>query len=205
MTFRTKISIALATIATVIAVPASASAHVVVRPNEVNVAAYQTFTVSVPNEKENLTTSVRIVIPDGVNNATPTVKPGWEIETKKTGDKVTEISWTGGAIPVGQRDDFTFSAQAPDKQSTIIWKAYQKYEDGTTVAWDQKPTDKQGDEDGAKGPYSATDVVNDLKADESAGSSDDSEESSANVTGAYALAGVALAVAVISLTIKKRS
>jgi len=204
MSIRSKITLTLATAAAIVLVPASASAHVTVKPVEANVAAYQTFTVSVPNEKDNLTTAVRLLVPEGVNNATPTVKPGWEINTQKTGDRVIEISWTGGAIPVGQRDDFTFSAQVPEKESTIQWKAYQTYENGTTVAWDQAPTAEHGEEGGDKGPYSETKIINDLKAD---GVADATETlaSSGNVTGAYALAGVALAVALISLTIKRRN
>jgi uncharacterized protein YcnI len=35
----------------------------VVKPNEVKVAAFQTFTMGVPNEKEIPTTAIRLVIP----------------------------------------------------------------------------------------------------------------------------------------------
>ena len=87
-------------LATVIAVanPGLALAHVVVTPNEALTGAYETFTTSVPNEKDIPVTGVRLVIPDAIESVTPTVKPGWEIQTKKSGDKVTEINWTGGTI-----------------------------------------------------------------------------------------------------------
>lgn len=203
MNIRNKLILLAVTAVGVLALPASASAHVVVSPKEVNVAAYQTFTVSVPNEKDNAVTGVRVVIPDGVNGGMPTVKPGWEAAVKKDGDKVTEIAWTGGVIPTGQRDDFSFSAQAPEKESTLQWKAYQTYEDGTEVSWDQDPSKSKDEEGGNAGPYSTTAVVNDLKKDTAATSGDAAK--SGNATGAYALAGVALAVALVSLTIKKRS
>src|SRR4029078_6241590 len=94
-----------------------ASAHVVVKPNEVGAAAFQTFTVGVPVEKESPTVGLRLVIPEGVKYVSPNVKPGWKIDIKKQGEGedavVTEITWTGGEIPSGQRDDFVFSAQAP--------------------------------------------------------------------------------------------
>jgi hypothetical protein len=51
-------------------------------------------------------------------------------------EEVKELIWMNGSIPVGQRDDFVFSAQAPADESTLVWKAYQTYADGTVVAWD---------------------------------------------------------------------
>lgn len=140
-----------------------AFAHVVVKPDTVGVSAFQTFTTGVPNEKDNPTTQIRLVIPDGLKEVSPTVKPGWKIDEKKDGDNVTEITWSGGQIPVGQRDDFTFSAQAPDKETTLAWKAYQTYSDGTVVSWDQTPDPNKKDDDSLT-PYSQTKVVNDLTA-----------------------------------------
>lgn len=159
-------------------------AHVVVRPNEVGVGAFQTFTVGVPVEKDVPTVGLRLVIPEGVGHVTPNVKQGWTIEIKteaegmkgdilNTGEeaprRVSEIIWTGGFIPAGQRDEFLFSAQVPAEETTIAWKAYQTYEDGEVVAWDTDPKtiseeteDKEGDH-AAKQPYSETKIVNDLQ------------------------------------------
>lgn len=144
-----------------------ASAHVVVKPASVGVAAFQTFTMGVPVEKDITTTGLRLVIPDGLKYVSPNVKPGWSVSVKKEGEgedaHVTEISWTGGSIPSGQRDDFVFSAQAPAKEGELHWKAYQTYADGSIVTWDQEPKDER-DDDSAGGPYSVTKVVNDLNA-----------------------------------------
>lgn len=153
---------ALGTLAIVLIIPATAAAHVAIQPAQVSTAAYQTFTTSVPNEKDIAVTSVRLTIPLGLADVTPTVKPGWAIDTLKNENTTTEITWSGGVIPAGQRDDFTFSAQAPAKPTTLQWKAYQTYEDGTTVAWDQKPTAGQDDDSGNSGPYSQTKVVDTL-------------------------------------------
>lgn len=150
-------------LATVIAIasPGLAFAHVVVTPNEALTGAYETFTTSVPNEKDIPVTGVRLVIPDTIESVTPTVKPGWEIQTKKTGDKVSEINWTGGMIAPELRDTFTFSAHMPATAGDINWKAYQTYQDGSVVSWDQQPAKEahgHSGEDESKGPYSTTTV-----------------------------------------------
>lgn len=177
----------------VLAAPASTFAHVVVKPSEALTGAYQTFTTSVPNEKDIPVTGVRLVVPDAVESITPTVKQGWNIETKKDGEKVTEISWTGGTIAPELRDEFTFSAHLPAEAGDIHWKAYQTYQDGSVVAWDQKPAEDQGHEsaDESKGPYSTT-VVSD-EANEA-----DEAQSSLNVLP-YVISVVALGLAVFAL------
>lgn len=169
-----------------------ASAHVVVKPGEALTGTYETFTVSVPNEKDVPVTALRLVIPNGVESVTPTVKQGWEIQTKKAGDKVTEITWTGGTIDAGLRDEFSFSAQAPAKAGDVVWKAYQTYQDGVVVSWDQKPaTDhSQESEDETEGPYSTTKITNDIITTTT------TEDS--NAVGAYAIAGAAFALALIA-------
>lgn len=159
-------------------------AHVTVKPAEVGVGKYQTFNVSVPNEKQVATTGVRLVIPAGLEHVSPNVKPGWNVRIVKAGESmkgpvlntgevapdpetVTEIVWTGGSIPEGQRDDFFFSAKTPADAGELKWMAYQTYADGVTVAWDldknAQPKDASGVDDfSASGPYSVTKVVNDL-------------------------------------------
>ena len=125
----------------------------------------QTFTMNVPNEKDDSTVALRLIIPQGVKEISPNVKPGWTISLKKdgTGDdtKVTEIDWTGGSIPFGQRDEFSFSAQVPSKETTLQWDVYQVYQNGETIAWTHEPS-KNPEDDSAPPPHSLTKVVNDL-------------------------------------------
>lgn len=133
-------------------------AHVTVKPSEVTVASYQTFTVGVPVEKDIPTVSVKVLLPAGLESVTPYVKNGWKISA--TG---TEIVWTGGSIPAGQRDDFQFSAKTPAKEGHLIWKAYQTYSDGSVVAWDNAPAGGHDDMGAdALNPYSETHVMDDL-------------------------------------------
>jgi uncharacterized protein YcnI len=172
---------------------ASASAHVVVRPKEVGVAAFQTFTVGVPNEKDIPTVAVRLIIPEGLKHVSPNVKPGWTIDVKKEGEGeqvvVTEISWTGGSIPQEMRDAFDFSAQAPAEKTEIAWKAYQTYSDGTVVAWDQEPSEAEGST-----PYSTTTVVDDLEESAVAESEKESE-----MIGPFKKDNLPLAISVFAL------
>lgn len=152
-----------------------AFAHVIVTPHQVGIAATQDFTVNVPNEKDNPVVSVRLLMPDGLSSVVPNTVPGWTIDTKKKGSgdnaPITEIDWTGGSIPVGQRAEFIFQAQVPEKLTTLVWKAYQTYSDGTVVSWDIDPaamknvSDKQQDamaDKQNKGVYSTTQIINDL-------------------------------------------
>lgn len=136
----------------------AAFAHVVVKPNEVPTASFQTFTVSVPNEKDIPTTAVKLTIPDNLSHITPTQKTGWNIVADKKNDHAVTITWSGGHIDAGMRDDFSFSAQVPAKPTELQWKAYQTYADGTIVSWDKKTSD-QAHNDKNSGPFSVTKIV----------------------------------------------
>jgi len=161
-----------------------AQAHVTVKPAETGIATCQTFTVSVPVEKDLPTTGVRLSIPAGVTAVMPNAKAGWKIDlnyipadagaadhkdAERPRKQVTEIAWTGGVIPAGQRDEFVFSAKVPSVESTLQWKAYQQYQDGSVVAWERDPREPAaknaaGRSDFSKsGPFSQTKVVDDLK------------------------------------------
>ncbi len=154
-----------------------ASAHVVVRPDEVGVAAFQTFVVGVPSERDLSTIEVRLLLPDGLEFVTPTVKSGWKVDVKKhtlpDGDHPYEIAWSAGSVPGHFRDEFSFSARVPATPTSLGWKAYQKYSDGSVVSWDldssaTQPTKEDGSPDFSKvGPQSETAVIDDLTKDTS--------------------------------------
>ncbi len=187
--------------------PAMASAHVVVTPKTANIGERTTFNVSVPNEKDIDVTQVKLDIPSSLKGATPTVKPGWTIQVDKEGEGesavVRSITWTGGIIPAGQRDDFTFRSQVPAKPAQINWKAYQTYADGTVVSWDQPPSAKEKEaKDKTTGPYSVTKVIDDLAAKPAAAK--DSNLGS-NDTLPLALSVVAVVISVGGVLIRRKS
>jgi uncharacterized protein YcnI len=181
-----------------------ASAHVTVTPSGVGVGAWEHFSVGVPSERSVSTVGIRLVVPEGLAYVTPNVKPGWKIDTKKD-DKgnITEINWTGSEIPGGQRDEFQFSAKTPSDGGEIIWKAYQTYQDGSVVSWDNDPKaeqakDSEGKADFSKvGPYSVTKVSNDFANEEQTTVKEDEPSSKPAPTTVISIA--ALAVAIIAL------
>jgi uncharacterized protein YcnI len=192
------------------AVPAFA--HVVVKPSSVGVGERVSFVVSVPTEEDVPTVGLRLVIPSGLKSVRPNVKPGWTIKLTKSSEgeeaTVTEISWTGGNIPADQRDDFTFAAQAPAAETTLIWKAYQTYADGRVVAWeaDPKVAHPSGhDESVSKStPYSETKVVNDLKTS-SVGSSNQGEiRDIKDNNSSFLISIIALIISLVSIGLQLR-
>lgn len=212
-----KIIVFLTVIVSFFSLSIPAFAHVVVKPNQVGVGAFQTFTMGVPNEKDNATVALRLVMPEGLEFVSPTVKPGWKIEIKKTGEgdtaRVTEILWTDGQIPEGQRDDFSFSAKVPSKETALNWKAYQTYSNGTIVTWDQPSSVDMSDaqkEDMEKkglGPYSTTQVVNDLK-NESSPVMTNSETKMSKVNSelpfVLSLAAILISIVSVGMELKKK-
>lgn len=198
----------------------AASAHVVVSPSQIGVGQRSNFTISVPTEESTPTVAVRLVIPDGVKSVRPNVKPGWNIEIKKSGEgesaKITEVIWTGGRIPAEQRDEFTFSAQAPASEGSIDWKAYQTYGDGMVVAWENSPQvvadyaknnpPKEGVHDeSAPKPFSVTKVVNDLSNDNIEDQKVVEGEDQGNTPLFFSLIALALSSVSIGLVLRKRA
>ncbi len=203
-------------------------AHAVVKPNQVGVGSFQDFSLGVPSEKDAATTNVRLLLPPGLQFISPVVKPGWKVEVKSgpipagmkapvadDGDVATsiptEIDWSGGSIPSGQKDVFTFSAQVPAQPVELDWKVYQGYSDGTTVSWDQAPDAKQpmtdkGMQDFSKmGPYSKTMVIDDLKTDAKAATQTTQMSpapSSRRMNFALGLSILAIALSLISLAMQ---
>lgn len=181
-------------------------AHVIVHPSQTGVATFQEFTMSVPTEKDNPTVAVRLLIPNDLKMVTPNVKPGWKIDVKQngTGDAATisEITWSGGSIPAGQRDNFMFQAQVPASETTLIWKAYQTYQDGSVVAWDHDPKLAKSPDDDSVPPYSTTMIVNDIKPP--AQGSTSVPESSSKKTLAISITALALSAAAFAVAIRKK-
>lgn len=164
MSIRKTAIVVAATIATAFCFTGVANAHVVVTPDQAKVGQRVLFNVSVPNERDSAVSEIKLAVPSGVEDVMPTTKPGWSIDVNKASG-TTEVRWSGGSIPSGQRDDFTLKAQVPAKAGNLDWKAYQTYADGVSVAWDQPPTGGHGDsnEGTNKGPFSVTKIVDDTK------------------------------------------
>jgi uncharacterized protein YcnI len=136
------------------ALPAAASAHVSLHPNEVPTGAYATLGLRVPNESEKANTvKIAVQLPPGFTDVSPEFIPGWtpKIRNVKLAqpvlsddgpitEGVREIVWEGkgadGKIPPGQFLNFPISTEIPGKAgSTITFKVLQYYDDGEVARW----------------------------------------------------------------------
>jgi len=126
--------------ATALVITATASAHAIVSPPVAKAKVLQQFTLSVPTEKEGLTTTkIQLTVP--TNFAIDSFEPppaGWTQQTKSTGSGdstvVQSITWSGGHTPTEQDAVFRFNASIP-KSGTVTFDVRQTYSDGSVVDW----------------------------------------------------------------------
>jgi periplasmic copper chaperone A len=147
--------ITLAAIAAgVVALPATAQAHVTIQPKQVAAGAFTVEDVRVPNETDDaVTTKVVVQFPPGFASVSYQPVEGWAVKVVKeklatpvkTDDgEVTEgvntITWTAKSkadgIAPGQFHDFPLSVQIPGKAGdTLTFKALQTYSNGEIARW----------------------------------------------------------------------
>lgn len=191
----------------IFALSTTASAHVTVKPAEVVTAGYQTFTINVPNEKPIPTTSVKLLIPVDIKAVTPTQKAGWQITTEKEGSGeaavTNSITWSGGSIGNGLRDEFTFTAKVPDQAMDIQWKSYQTYSDGSVVSWDKEAEGGHGAEGNSSGPFSITKVAQEVPVSPSNQAAADAKKA-ADRAMYIAVAGTAVGLIGVALATRKK-
>ena len=181
---------AAATVALVVA--SAASAHAIVSPAVAKSKALQQFTLSVPTEKEGLTTTkIELTVPSSfaIDSFEP-APSGWTQKTQSTGSGedtvVQKVTWTGGHTPTEQDSVFRFNGSIP-KSGTVTFDVRQTYSDGSVVDWN--------------GPESSDTPAPQVQSLGSFGSS------SSSTLGIIAIivAGAALLVAVLGLIGRKRT
>jgi len=107
----------------------SAFAHAEVSPAVALVKSGQLFTLAVPTEKKNVTTTkVELTTPDGFDIDSFVPAAGWT----RSGDN--PITWSGGNVPTDEDALFQFVASA-DSAKTYAFKVRQSYSDGSVVDW----------------------------------------------------------------------
>lgn len=118
----------------------AASAHARVSPAVSVSGKLQLYSLAVPTEKENLTTTkIVMTVPSGfgIDSFAPP-PPGWHQQVRQTGSGdsavVTQVTWTGGHTPTGQDSLFQFLAQ-PAANRTYTFHVQQTYSDGSIVNW----------------------------------------------------------------------
>ena len=136
---------------------AAVGAHVTVSPSSIPQGTSDVIlTFRVPNESTTAAvTGLRVQFPldHPIILLNPEAGSGWQVAVVKTTlpkpvttddgtftSTVSEIDWTGGAIPVGQFGEFNVLAQGiPTGTPELVFKAIQSYSDGTVVSWIQVP------------------------------------------------------------------
>src|SRR5262249_59885455 len=90
-----------------LAVTSAAFAHATLSPPVAKTGVLQQFTLAVPTEKENATTtSVKLTVPDGVAIDSFEPSPGWQRSVQASGSgeeaQTQSVPWTGGSGPAGR-------------------------------------------------------------------------------------------------------
>jgi uncharacterized protein YcnI len=135
-----RIAAALAVAASlVLAAPTAALAHALVSPPVVVSGKDQVFTLAVPTEEENATTtSVELTLPDGFGIDSFVAAPGWTRKVEQTGSgdnaTISKITWTGGKTPTDEVSVFQFVGSAADAK-TYDFHVTQTYSNGKVVDW----------------------------------------------------------------------
>jgi uncharacterized protein YcnI len=139
--FRRALTLGALVAATLLATAAPALAHVTLAPATAAPGQFTTYTVTVPNERDDqATVEVDLTLPTGFVLEVAQQVPGWQTVTVKAADGLpTGVRWTGGRIPVGTYGTFGVEGRNPRSGSSMRWQAVQRYEH-ITVRWDGSAT-----------------------------------------------------------------
>lgn len=133
---------------------ATASAHARISPAVSVAKELQLYSLAVPTEKENATTTkIVLTLPAGFSIDSFVPSPGW----KRVAQSQT-VTWSGGHTPTGEDSLFQFLAQ-PAKSGTYTFQVQQTYADGSIVNW--------SDSESGESPAPTIDVRNSFGGDTS--------------------------------------
>jgi uncharacterized protein YcnI len=177
-----------AAVATALVLAPAAFAHARVSPAVSLSGELQLYSLAVPTEKENLTTTkVVLRVPQGFGIDSFVPAPGWTRQIRQTGSGqsavVQTVTWTGGNVPTGEDSLFQFLGQ-PAGTGTYTFRIEQTYSDGSIVDW--------------SGSESSADPAPTIEAVSSLGGGSDSTLGII----AVALGAIALVVAVAGLFLR---
>jgi uncharacterized protein YcnI len=167
-------------------VAAASSAHANVSPPVAVAEKGQVFTLAVPTEEEDATTTkVELTPPAGFSIDSFADAPGWKREVQSTGSgeetEIQKVTWSGGNVPHEEAAVFQFLART-DEAKAYALKVRQTYSDGSVVDW--------------VGPESADEPAPRIEAKSSFGGGGGNKTLEIVALG---LAGLALVVAVAGL------
>lgn len=124
---------------TALALTPSALGHAGLSPPVVLEGHGQLFSLTVPTEEEDLTTTqVELTVPERFSIFSFGATPGWKRTTVSKGSgheaRITSVKWTGGNVPHGEAAVFQFVG-LPDGAENYRFIVRQTYSDDSVVSW----------------------------------------------------------------------
>jgi uncharacterized protein YcnI len=120
-------------------VVSGAFAHAVISPPVAKSIAGQVFTLAVPTEEEDATTTtIELTPPEGfaIDSFAPSL--GWKRSVQQTGEGedaiIQSVTWSGGSVPTEEDAVFQFVG-SPDSAKTYTFDVRQTYSNGKVVDW----------------------------------------------------------------------
>jgi uncharacterized protein YcnI len=116
-----------------------AFAHAEISPPVVKAKTGQVFTLAVPTEEENATTTgIELTPPAGFAIDSFAPSPGWKRDVQQTAEGedtvIQTVTWTGGSVPTEEDVLFQFVAST-DSSKTYTFDVRQTYSNGKVVDW----------------------------------------------------------------------
>jgi uncharacterized protein YcnI len=117
----------------------TALAHAEMSPPVALDKVTQVFTLAVPTEKEDATTTtIELTPPSGFAIDSFAPSPGWTRKVQQTGSgeetQIQKVTWSGGNTPHEEATTFQFLAST-DAARTYSFQVRQVYSDGSVVDW----------------------------------------------------------------------
>jgi uncharacterized protein YcnI len=118
---------------------AAASAHARISPPVSLASTLQLYSLAVPTEKANATTTkIVLTVPKGFSIDSFVPSPGWTRVLKQTGSGdsavIQQVTWTGGNVPTEEDSLFQFLGETSGT-GTYTFQVEQTYSDGSIVNW----------------------------------------------------------------------
>jgi uncharacterized protein YcnI len=127
-----------------LALAPAAFGHATMSPPVAKAKVLQQFTLSVPTEEANSTTTqIELTVPQGFAIDSFEPSPGWKRSEQATGSGesavIQKVTWSGGKVPTGEDSVFRFNASL-DSSKTYTFQVRQTYSDGKVVDWSGSET-----------------------------------------------------------------
>ncbi len=134
-----KKSLYLAVTLAALVLPTAAFAHARVSPPVSLAKQLQLYSLAVPTEKDNATTTkIVLTVPKGFSIDSFVPAAGWHRVLQQTGSGedavIQKVTWTGGDVPTEEDSLFQFLAE-PSSSGTYTFQVKQTYSDGSIVNW----------------------------------------------------------------------